>query len=34
MVVGVRPAAKRAAPRRANRFGATAEADPGNGNGA
>lgn len=34
MVVGVSPPAKRAVPRRADRFGATAEADPGHGNGA
>ena len=33
MVVGVRPPAKRAAPARANRFSATADADPGHGNG-
>ncbi len=31
MVVGVRPPAKRTTPRRANRFGAAAEADPGHG---
>lgn len=34
MVVGVRPPAKGAAPWRANRLGATAEADPGYGDGA
>lgn len=33
MVVGVRPPAKRTTPRRANRFGAAADADPGHGNG-
>ena len=33
MVVGVRPPAKRSAPRRADRFGATADADPGHENG-
>ncbi len=33
MVVGVCPPAKSTAPRRADRFGATAEADPGHGNG-
>ena len=31
MVVGVRPPAKRTTPRRANRFGAAAHADPGYG---
>ena len=32
MVVGVSPPAKRAAPRRADRFGATADTDPGHRN--
>lgn len=33
MVVGVRPPAKRTTPRRPDRFGATADADPGHGYG-
>ncbi len=33
MVVGMRPPTKRTAPRRADRVGATADADPGHGNG-
>ncbi len=33
MVVGVAPAAKRTTPRRPDRFGATADADPRHGNG-
>ncbi len=33
MVVGVRPPTKRTTPRRADRVGATADADPGHGNG-
>lgn len=33
MVVGVPPPAKRTTPRRPDRFGATADADPGHGNG-
>ena len=33
MVVGMRPPAKGTAPRRADRVGATADADPGHGNG-